>query len=148
MWDPTTHRIIISRDVFDVSTLIKSNIVEVENIQELDVKTKFLHGDLDEEIYMEQIEGFVQDHNRNFFFRLRKSLYGPKEFPRQWYKKFHSFMVIQSFTRSEYDHCVYFKSFENGLFIILVLYVDDMLVASKRIVEINGLKLRWIGILI
>jgi hypothetical protein len=49
-------------------------------------------------------------------------------------------MVSQNYTRSEYDHCVYFKMLDNGTFTILVLYVDDMLVASQRIVEINRLK--------
>ena len=49
-------------------------------------------------------------------------------------------MVSQNFTRSEYDHCVYFKKLENDMFIILVLYVDDMLVASKSMFEINRLK--------
>jgi hypothetical protein len=49
-------------------------------------------------------------------------------------------MVSQNFTRSEYDHCVYFKKLENDIFIILVLYVDDMLVARKSMVEINRLK--------
>jgi hypothetical protein len=108
-------------------------------LEQLDVKTTFLHGDLDEEIYMEQPEGFVQDRKRRFVCKLKKSLYGLKQSPRQWYKKFDSFMVSQNFTRSEYDHCVYFKSF-NGIFIILVLYVDDMLVARKIMVEINRLK--------
>jgi hypothetical protein len=49
-------------------------------------------------------------------------------------------MVSLNFTRSEYDHCVYFKKLENGMFIILVLYVDDMLVERKSMVEINRLK--------
>ena len=49
-------------------------------------------------------------------------------------------MVSPNFTRSEYDHCVYFKKLENDMFIILVLYVDDMLVASKSMFEINRLK--------
>ena len=48
-------------------------------------------------------------------------------------------MVIHNFTRSEYDHFVYIKSFD-GIFIILVLYVDDMLIASKSMDEINRLK--------
>jgi len=48
-------------------------------------------------------------------------------------------MVSQNFIRSEYDHCVYFKSF-SGIFIIFVLYVDDMLIASKSIDDINRLK--------
>ena len=71
--------------------------------------------------------------------KLKQSLYGFKQAPRLWYKKFDSFMVSQNFIRSEYDHCVYFKSF-NGIFIILALYVDDMLVASKSMVDISRLK--------
>ena len=66
-------------------------------------------------------------------------MYGLRQSPRQWYKKFDSFMVSQNFIRSEYDHCEYFKSF-NGIFIILALYVDDMLIASKSMEEINRLK--------
>jgi hypothetical protein len=49
-------------------------------------------------------------------------------------------MVSLNFTRSEYDHCVYLKKLENGMFIILVLYFDDMFVASKSMVKINKLK--------
>eukprot|EP00253_Pinus_taeda_P020671 PITA_20671 len=109
-------------------------------LQQLDVKTAFLHGDLDEEIYMEQPEGFVQHRNEKFVCRLKKSLYGLKQSLRQWYKKFDSFMLSQKYVRSEYDHCVYFKQLNNGMFIILVLYVDDMLLASKIIEEINRLK--------
>eukprot|EP00253_Pinus_taeda_P018477 PITA_18477 len=109
-------------------------------LQQLDVKTAFLHGDLDEEIYMEQPEGFVQHRNEKFVYRLKKSLYGLKQSPRQWYKKFDSFMLSQKYVRIEYDHCVYFKQLNNGVFIILVLYVDDKLLASKSIEEINRLK--------
>jgi hypothetical protein len=109
-------------------------------LEQLDVKTAFLHGDLDEDIYMEQPEGFVQNRNKKFVCRLKKSLYGLRQSPRQWYKKFDSFMVIQNYTRTEYDHCVYFKKLNNGIFIILVLYVDDMILARKIIIDINRLK--------
>eukprot|EP00253_Pinus_taeda_P033931 PITA_33931 len=108
--------------------------------QQLDVKIAFLHGDLDEENYMEQPEGFVQHRNKKFVCRLKKPLYGLRQSPRQWYKKFDSFMLSQKYVRSEYDHCVYFKQLSNGIFIILVLYVDDMLLTSKSIEEINKLK--------
>lgn len=109
-------------------------------LEQLDVKTAFLHGDLDEAIFMEQPQGFAQNRNKRFVCKLRKSLYGLRQSPRQWYKKFDSFMVGQNFTRSKYDHCVYFKKLENDMFIILVLDVDDMLVASKSMFEINRLK--------
>ena len=99
-------------------------------LEQLDVKKTFLHGDLDEEIYIKKTEGFVQHQKGRLVCKLKNSLYGLKQSPRQWYKKFDSFMVSQGYTRSEYDHCLYFKKL-NDIFIILVLYVDDMLIVSK-----------------
>ena len=77
---------------------------------------------------------------QRFVCKLRNSLYGLRQSPRQWYKKFDSFKVSQNFTRSEYDHCVYFKKLENDMFIILVLYVDDRLIIGNIMVKINRLK--------
>ena len=88
---------------------------------------------------MEQPEAFVQHHKGTLVCKLKKSLYGLKQSPKQWYKKFDSFMVSQGYTRSEYDHCLYFKNL-NDIFIILVLYVDDMLIVSKSMDMINRLK--------
>ncbi|RVW11901.1 Retrovirus-related Pol polyprotein from transposon TNT 1-94 [Vitis vinifera] len=61
-------------------------------IQQMDVKTAFLHGDLDKEIYMEQPEGFILKGKEDYVCKLKKSLYGLKQAPRQWYKKFESVM--------------------------------------------------------
>ncbi|MBE2321316.1 hypothetical protein DVA67_035700, partial [Solirubrobacter sp. CPCC 204708] len=109
-------------------------------LAQLDVKTAFLHGDLDEEIYMSQPDGFKAAGKENWACRLRKSLYGLKQSPRQWYKRFDRFMLEQQYTRSQFDHCVYFRKLSDGSFVYLLLYVDDMLIASKSKVEIDKLK--------
>ena len=62
------------------------------DIQQMDVKTAFLHGDLDKEIYMEQPEGCIIKRKEDYVCKLKKSLYGLKQAPRQWYKKFESVM--------------------------------------------------------
>ena len=77
------------------------SIVAVEDLylEQLDVKTAFLHGDLDEEIYMHQPEGFSERGKKNMVCRLKKSLYGLKQAPRQWYKKFDDFMHKEGFQK-------------------------------------------------
>ncbi|CAM8949434.1 unnamed protein product [Rhodiola kirilowii] len=109
-------------------------------VEQLDVKTAFLHGDLDEELYMEQPEGFEIEGKEHMVCRLRKSLYGLKQAPRQWYNKFDSFMVSHGYKRTDADSCVYIQQFHKGSFIILLLYVDDMLIVGKDIQLIYKLK--------
>ncbi|GJQ92313.1 retrovirus-related pol polyprotein from transposon TNT 1-94 [Tanacetum coccineum] len=71
---------------------------------------------------------------------LKKSLYGLKQSPRQWYKRFDVYMTSNGFSRSNYDSCVYFKEFAPGMYIYLLLYVNDMLIAYKRNSEIEYTK--------
>ena len=105
-------------------------IVAAENLhfEQLDVKTTFLHGELEEDIYMQQPEGFAIQGKENQVCKLKKSLYGLKQAPRWWYKKFDNFMCSLGYTRCQADHCCYAKHFDNS-YIILLLYVDDMLIA-------------------
>jgi hypothetical protein len=106
----------------------------------MDVKTAFLHGDLKEEIYMEQPEGYVVKGKEDYVYRLKKSLYGLKQAPRQWYKKFESVMIQQGYKKTTSDHCVFMKRFSDDDFIILLLYIDDMLIVGQNSSRINNLK--------
>ncbi|GKB23090.1 putative RNA-directed DNA polymerase [Tanacetum coccineum] len=118
------------------------SIVAAENLhlEQLDVKTTFLHGDLDEDIYMTQPEGFQSaGKEENLVCKLKKSLYGLKQAPRQWYLKFDSFMQRAGYKRCAMDHCCYLKKVGSSS-IILLLYVDDMLVAGSDMAEIKKLK--------
>ena len=76
-------------------------------IKQMDVKTTFLHGKLEEEIYMEQPEGFKVDGKENFVCKLRKSLYGLKRTPRQWYKKLEFVVEEKDYKRTSSDYCVF-----------------------------------------
>ena len=66
----------------------------------MDVKTAFLHGDLCEDIYMQQPKGFEEKSKEKMVCKLKKSLSGLKQAPREWYHKFHSFMLSQGYKRS------------------------------------------------
>ena len=92
----------------------------------MDVKTTFLHRDLEEEIYMKQPEGFAMKGKKELVCKLKNFLYGLKQLPRMWYQKFDTFIRELGFTRSKEDHCVYFKLIGECV-IYLVLYVDNML---------------------
>ena len=112
----------------------------VLELKQLDVKTAFLHGDLKEEIYIDQLEGFKVKGKEHMICKLKKSMYSLKQASRQWYKKFDSFMVGHGYTRTNADHCVYVRKFPNGKFVILLLYVDDMLIVGQDAGVIGNLK--------
>jgi len=96
----------------------------------MDVKTTFLHRDLEDEIYMKQPEGFVVKGKKELVCKLKKSLYGLKQSPRMWYQKFDIFIWGLGFTRSKVKHYVYLKLIGDRV-IYLVLYVDDMLLVGN-----------------
>ncbi|KAE8656956.1 D-glycerate 3-kinase [Hibiscus syriacus] len=110
------------------------------HLEQLDVKTTFLHGNLEEEIYMFKPEGFEEEEKKNLVCWLNKSLYGIKQVSRCWYKRFDSFIMCLRYNRFNVDPCAYFKSFGDNDFVILLLYVDDMLVAGPNKDHIKELK--------
>ena len=91
----------------------------------MDVKTTFLHRDLEEEIYMKQLEGFVVKGKKELVCKLKKSLYGLKHSPRMWYQKYDTFILGLGFTRSKADHCVYFKLIGSRVNNLYALEVQD-----------------------
>eukprot|EP00253_Pinus_taeda_P017794 PITA_17794 len=107
-------------------------------VHQMDVKSAFLHGDLHEEIYMEQPIGFIQTDS-SLVCRLKKSLYGLKQAPRAWYAKMDNFLLKSGFSRCHSDNTVYTKTVGNSL-IILVLYVDDLILTGSDPILINHVK--------
>ena len=115
-----------------------ASILNLE-IHQMDVKTAFLNGELEEEIYMQQPEGFLSPGNENKVCKLVKSLYGLKQAPKQWHEKFDEAMLSNGFKINESDKCVYIKCIDVG-YVIVCLYVDDLLILGNNKAIITSTK--------
>ena len=108
-------------------------------VHQMDVKTAFLNGELEEEIYMDQPDGFVVNGQEGKVCKLLKSLYGLKQAPKQWYEKFDKTLTSAGFVVNEADKCVYYR-YGGGKGVILCLYVDDILIFGNNINVIEEVK--------
>ena len=99
-------------------------------LQQMDVKTAFLNGELEEEVYMKQLEGFSSSDGEKLVCKLKKSIYGLKQASRQWYLKFHNVISSFGFEENVMDQCIYQKV-SGSKICFLVLYVDDILLATN-----------------
>ena len=93
-------------------------------INQIDVKTTFLNGVVEEEVYVEQPLSFETHDRESHVCRLKKSLYGLKQEPRTWYDRIDNFLSILGFTKSKADSNLYYKV-EDGNPVMLLLYVDE-----------------------
>ena len=99
-------------------------------LHQMDVKTAFLNGNLEEEVYMDQPEGFSVKGKEDMVCKLKRSIYGLKQASRQWYLKFNDTITSFGFKENIVDRCIYLK-ISGSKFIFLVLYVDDILLATN-----------------
>jgi hypothetical protein len=108
-------------------------------LHQLDIKNAFLHGDLQEEVCMEQPPRFVAQGEYGKVCHLRKSLYGLKQSPRAWFGIFSQAVEKFGVTKSKSDHFVFYKQSEVGI-ILLVMCVDDIFITGSDIIGISSLK--------
>jgi hypothetical protein len=99
-------------------------------LHQMDVKTAFLNGSLEEEVYMKQPEGFCSSEGENLVCKLNRSIYGLKQASRQWYLKFHEVITSFGFEENVMDQCIY-QRVSGSHICFLVLYVDDILLATN-----------------
>ena len=98
-------------------------------VHQTDVKTTFLSGVVEEEVYVEQPLSFETHDMESHVCRLKKALYGLKQAPRTWYGRIDSFLSSLGFTKSKADSNLYYKV-EDGNPVMLLLYVDDLFVTG------------------
>ena len=109
------------------------------DLHQLDIKNAILHGDLQEEVYMEQPPGFVAQGEIGKVCRLRKSLYGLKQSPRAWLGKFSQAVEKLGLQKSKSDHSVFYRNSHSGI-ILLVVYMDDIVITGSDSTGISSPK--------
>lgn len=124
-------------------------------VRQGDVPVAYLNGEITEELFMVQIQGYETGHKVN---KLLKGLYGTKQAGRGWNKTIHAALIEDEFTQSNHDPCLYFKGSmdELSMFLVIVLYVDDLLLiahpSARHIVDrtmemlIQRFKIRDMGV--
>jgi len=112
-------------------------------VWQMDVKTAFLNGYLEEDVYMMQPEGFVDPKNPNKVCKLKRSIYGLKQASRSWNHRFNHVIKENGFTRSVEEPCLYMK-FSGSNVVFLILYVDDILLIGNDVPMLSSVK-GWLG---
>ena len=108
-------------------------------LHQMDVKNAFLDGDLQEEVYMEQPQGYEDERHPHYVCKLKKALYGLKQAPRAWHARIVSYLVSIGFYMADADHSLYVRKNEHGI-VIICIYVDDLIVGGDNEDEIAHVK--------
>jgi len=95
-------------------------------LHQMNVKSAFLNGYIDEEVYVSQPQGFEDHKHPNHVFKLKKALYGLKQAPRQWYERLSSFLLSRSYERGKTDKTLFIKKACSDIILVQV-YVDDII---------------------
>ncbi|GJR15575.1 retrovirus-related pol polyprotein from transposon TNT 1-94 [Tanacetum coccineum] len=105
-------------------------------IYQMDIKMAFLNGELKEEVYISQLEGFVNQDNPSHVYKLKKALYGLKQALCAWYDMMSSFIISQHFSKGAVDPTLFTRQAGNDLLLVQI-YVDDIIFASTNTAMCN-----------
>ena len=114
-----------------VRTLLAYVAYKVFKVYQMDVKSAFLNGILEEEVYIEKPEGFVDDDNKNMVCRLHKALDGLKQTPRAGYKRLHTYLVKNGFEKTNDNNNIYMKIEKGKGFFLSEIFVDDIIFGGQ-----------------
>jgi len=109
-------------------------------IYQLDVKSAFLHGEISEEVFVDQPPGYEQKGEETKVYRLKKTLYGLKQAPRAWYNRIESYFSKEGFTKCPYEHTLFIKTADGGKILTICLYVDDLIFTGNDEVMFDEFK--------
>jgi hypothetical protein len=122
-----------------VRVLLSDAINNRWSLSQMDVKNAFLHGDLEDEVFMKLMPGHPQGDNPNLVCKLHNSIYGLKQSPRTWHAKLSSTLEMLGFSKSSADSSLYVRLGKIDKLIVLI-YVDDLIITGNNIDIITQLK--------
>ncbi|CAL2276266.1 unnamed protein product [Prunus armeniaca] len=96
-------------------------------VYQLDVKSAFLHGELNEDVFVEQPRGYEKKDSPNKVYKLKKALYGLKQAPRAWFSRIEAYFVNEGFEKCHSEHTLFVKVSKEGKILIVSIYVDDLI---------------------
>ena len=110
-------------------------------LRQMDVKSAYLHSEIEEEIYLEQPQSFVKQgkNGQTLVCKLNKSIYGLKQTAKNWYESLANLLIKNGFQRSRNDYCLFVRKEEDGTFSYILLWVDDIITAGEHNV-VNAIK--------
>ncbi|KAG9444893.1 hypothetical protein H6P81_016233 [Aristolochia fimbriata] len=100
---------------------------------QMDVQSTFLNGILDEEVYVDQPDGYVQTGKEHMVYKLKRALYGLKQAPRTWYIRIDEYFMKRGFARCPHEHTLYVRSDNNRHLLLICLYVDDLIFTGDSV---------------
>lgn len=123
-----------------IRTLLAVSVQKKLHVHQMDVVAAYVQGDLQEEVYMEQPEMFEMKNERDKVCRLKKPLYGLKQAGRAWYTKLDKHLSKVGLKKSNIDPCVYVLGNSPQDRVIVIIYVDDLLIAASSLKNLQSVK--------
>ena len=118
--------------IVGVITLLTYSKYKGFKLYQMDVKSTFLNGIFEEEVYIKQLKGFFDANNKNMVCRLHKALYGLKQTPRAWYERLHNYLVKIGFERTDDNSNMYLKTKKGKLILPSEIFVDDIIFEGQH----------------
>lgn len=122
-----------------IRTLLAASVNDEMHVHQMDVISAYVQGELTDEVYMEQPEMYVQHGEESKICKLLKLLYVLKQSGRQWYKKLDGYITNNGGVRTVANPCIYVFGKDDER-VIVIIYVDDLILASKRAKELKIVK--------
>ena len=123
-----------------IRSVIALGVQHKFQLQQMDVSTAFLHGELTDEVYMRQPEGFVEPGREHLVCRLKRSIYGLKQSPRCWNHALDTQLKVMGFQQTSSDPCLYVNLDSEGVTFLIAVYVDDIILGGKSEAKMKAVK--------